>query len=692
MALDVAWLGCDLVTGQIIEELADLRPTGPLRRLIGEDQSMQLTLPLPKLGTHGAPAPNWEAATEPGRTLIVAVVNGVPLWGGLILVRQGGTSALLTLGTVTCEGYLDHRYVGDHTWTQKDEASVIAAGLLKDANLIEGIGLIIDAPPTGRKRDRQYYDKDNKTVKSALQELSGVIDGIEWTIDLEWGDATETWVRKVARVRKRLGAQAPGGGPVVTYGTSAAAVFDTPAAADTSYEYSEDYSDGRGGNHVIAWSSGEGEDMPFSAPARDEILLAAGWPRFEERFQPSTSIINVATLNNHALERLALIGRGIVGLDLTARADVYPRLGDDWNLGDDIGYELIGHWHRDGLVGQARAIGWELEPQRGTVKPLLLSPPGGFAEPTFPNWVANPSFEEDTEGWMAGGSTPPTIARSSDQAHDGAWSLLVTWPAASVAGNLLPANIASIETDASGWPNGYNCTRARSTAQAQTGAASLAMTATMVDVGFGSMTAYTATGVNGVPVAGGELYLATIHFRAAVNPRRTMGRLAFYNAAGVYVGEVTSGGLADGETTTGWLPKSWQGASPPSAARVAVEAWVGSVLSKPVVGEVHYIDGISLRAGSGASFPQVQTTLANLVPGTVYNAQAWVLVPAGGKPVALAVGGVGVGQASSLIGAWQPISFSWRATATSHSLQLWADAGVVGGEQVYLDDVEVTAA
>jgi Carbohydrate binding domain len=520
MAVDIAWLACDLVSGQIIEELADLRPTGPLRRLLGEDQSMQLTLPIPLAGTHGAPPAGWEAATSPGRTMVVAVLAGQPVWAGIVLVRAGGSGPLLTLGTVTPEGYLGRRHVGNHTWLGKDEASVIAAGLLKDA-APEGIGLVIDAPPTGKKRDRHYFATDNKTIKSALQELAGVIDGVEWTVDLEWADPSQTAVRKVARVRKRIGVVAPDGGPVVVYGASgAAAVFDTPGAADARYDFTEDYSEGHGSNHVTAWSSGEGADMPVSSPARDEALLDSGFPRYEDRFQPSTSIINKATLDKHAQERLALVGRGITALTITARADAYPLLGADWRLGDEIGYELVGHRHPAGLVGQARAVGWELEPQLGTVSPILLTPPGGFASPEVPNRVENPSFEESTEGWAAGGTVPPTIARSSVRAYQGGWSLLVTW-------------------------------------------------------------------------------------------------------------------------------------------------------------------------GTGGAFPQVQTTLDNLVPGNRYDASAWVYVPAGGRAVQLAVGGISQGDASAVQGTWEQLAYSWVATATAHSLQLWPFGAPTAGQQVYLDMVEV---
>jgi hypothetical protein len=691
MGLDVAWLGCDLVSGQIIEELPELRPWGPLRRLLGEDQSMQFTMPIPAPGTFGAPPVNWEAATEIGRTMIVCVLNGSPVWAGIVLVRQGGTSSLITFGTVTCEGYLDHRFVGDHKWTQQDEASVIAVGLLKDANDLEGIGLIIDAPPTGKKRDREYFSKDNKSVKSAMQELAGVIDGIEWTVDLEWKDATQTSILKIVRIRKRIGVVSSSSS-IPTYTVGPAAVFDTLGESSAKYEYQQDYSSGHGANHIVAWSSGEGEDQPFSAPARDEELLDSGMPRWEERFQPSTSISSIATLNTHAQERLALIGRGITAVTIVARADAYPRLGQDWFIGDDLGFELVGHWHRDGLIGQARAVGWELEPQLETVTPILLAPAGGFLVPGTPNWIENPTFEVSTAGWVAGGTVQPTLTRTAVRSHSGSWSLLVAWNIGTVT-NLLSANTSSMETSAAGWPRVYNCTVARSTAQAAVGSASLIMTGTMVDTGFGIMLAGTPDGISGVPIIGGRSYEATGQFRAGSTGRLVRCNVYAFDENGIKVGASTSV-LNATDNSTDWVTKTDVRLDAPINAHFAtVEVRAGYPgTNVPAVGEVHYADDIHFHEYAGGSYPSVTAALDNVVPGQRYNCSAWVWVPFGSAPVQIAIAGLGTGSPSSVFATWQQITYSFVATSTNHSFQIWPAQTILGGETVYLDDVEVTAA
>lgn len=371
MATVVTWLGCDLVTGRVIEELPDLVPSGPISSVLGAYTSAAFELPIP-LGGHGKPPKAWAAATEPGRTMLVAVLGEKPIWAGIVLTRVGGIAATVNLSCMTPEGYLDRRFVGDHEWVSEDEASVIAAGLIDDAQT-EGIGFTVDAPSTGTTRDRTYADQDDKTVYSTLRELMGVIEGPEWTVALDWTDATQTAVEKIVRVRKRIGFASATPDSVFTTG-SASAVVASAGVSEARYALSEDYRSGRGANHIVATSSGEGESRPQSTPARDEARIAAGWPRWEHRYSPSSSITEIETLDAHAQKALGIMGAGARTLAITARADVYPVLSKDWTVGDDIGHDLVGHRHPGGLSGVARAIGWELDAVAGLVVPILFTP------------------------------------------------------------------------------------------------------------------------------------------------------------------------------------------------------------------------------------------------------------------------------------------------------------------------------
>ena len=370
----VTWLGCDLATGTITQELPDI--TGEISRVVGRYTSASLSVPIPLGGPGSLPISLVERSTDPARTLLVAVVNDVPSWAGIPLPSEGGTGPTLQLGVVSAEGYLLHRYVRDHTWTQQDEASVIAAGLLADAGTIPGLGsgiaMTVDAPSTGRRRDREYKASDHKTVYDALVELMGVIDGPEWTIDVDWaenGADPHRSVTLVARVRPRIGR--PATTPTSVFQISAGSAFGSRSASDATYSLLVDRSGDRYANVVQAYSSGEGDDQPVSDLAVDQDQLDLGVPTWERHFQPSSNIINVATLDEHAQAELARIRDGARVLSIEARHNAYPRMGVDWQLGDDIGWELYGHRHPNGLVGQGRAVGWELDTARGVVTPLL---------------------------------------------------------------------------------------------------------------------------------------------------------------------------------------------------------------------------------------------------------------------------------------------------------------------------------
>ncbi len=368
---DIRWISCDLVTGRITEELPNLKLSGAISDVLGGITTAQFTLPIP-LPVPGVTRFEWEGATQPGRSMIVALGdNDQPFWAGVILRRNRGTEETARLATTSLNGYLNRRYVGDHDWTGQDDISVIAAGLLGDAD-DEGIGLLVDAPASGHLQDRVYKAKDNKTIYRALGELMGVEDGPEWTIDLRWEDADQLVITKTARVRTRIGVAASQ--PEAVFENTTNSVFETVGASETRYQLDEDYTDGKGANHIVAYSSGQGDEQPFSDPARDETLLAQGWPRWEYRFQPSTSISDVATLNSHAQARRAVMRLGGTAWVLDARWSAYPKLAVDWNIGDDIRWELEGHGHPDGVSGTGRAIGWDVNPETDRVNVILWAP------------------------------------------------------------------------------------------------------------------------------------------------------------------------------------------------------------------------------------------------------------------------------------------------------------------------------
>ncbi|WP_320067862.1 hypothetical protein [Micromonospora sp. RTGN7] len=349
----LTWLGCDLRTGRIAEELPALTPTGSLSRRLGAYTSAAFTLALA-----GAPAA-WEAATDPGRTMLVALADEIPVWAGIVLTRSGGSAGTVQLGVATPEAYLDRRYARDHTWTQQDETSVIAAGLIGDTAL-DGIGLTIDAPAAGRVRDRAYRGADDATVLSRLQELMGVDGGPEWTIDVRWHSDT-TRLELIARVRQRIGVQS----------ASPAAVFTHPGDV-AAYELFESYEAGRGATVVQARGEGEGDSRASSSETVAADLIASGWPRYEYRWTPGTAITSKNILDSHAQAALALLRPGARVWSVDAVATQAPRLGRDWQIGDNIRLQVLtSPRHPAGVDMAGRAWGWDWDPRADRISPIL---------------------------------------------------------------------------------------------------------------------------------------------------------------------------------------------------------------------------------------------------------------------------------------------------------------------------------
>lgn len=158
--------------------------------------------------------------------------------------------------------------------------------------------------------------------------------------------------------------------------------------------------------------------------------------------------------------------------------------------------------------------------------------------------------------------------------------------------NLLTENISDIEVDTTGWAVHTNCSIARSTAQAQEGAASLSMTSTA----GGDMGARTATGTSGVPITAGLTYTVSGYFRSAVSARDVFMRINWYDSGGSLVTTVDGDTVAD--TTTGWTRAHLTATAPPTAAFAMI---AGRVVATGAGSEVHYLDSVMLEENDGAS-------------------------------------------------------------------------------------------
>lgn len=354
---ELAWYACDLKSGRISEDLRALKPTGTLSRKLGVATTTNFELAL-----GGAPA-DWESATAPGASLLVAVdqATDTPIWAGVPLPRQGGSSPKLQLGAATLERYLDSRYPGTINLTGVDQAAVIAA-VMNAPLTTYGPPFVLDAPDTGVLMDYAGLDSDDKSVLSVLQELMAAEGGPEWTIDVAWSDASHTGFVLPFRVRPAIGLQSP-----TPEGT-----FDFPGCV-ADYSLLESYEQGKGATDVLARGEGEGTSRLSSASIARPGFDTSGWCRWVYRFTPASGITDPDLLTAHAQKAVALMGYGSRVWSLQATASRAPRLGRDWALGDSVRIVVeTSPRHRNGADVVARAYAWELDPGADKITPILV--------------------------------------------------------------------------------------------------------------------------------------------------------------------------------------------------------------------------------------------------------------------------------------------------------------------------------
>jgi hypothetical protein len=159
--------------------------------------------------------------------------------------------------------------------------------------------------------------------------------------------------------------------------------------------------------------------------------------------------------------------------------------------------------------------------------------------------------------------------------------------------NLLSANMASIETDTTGWIVNANATLARSTAQGLAGSASLAMTSAAAgNVSVRIDDAYAPAATPGVT------YTICASFRAATATRQVEARLRFLD---VNKTQLTSTSVnIPTDTTSGWTQVINTAVAP--ANTVYLSTFLVA-LSTGAAGEVHYVDCIGAWVGSSSHWP-----------------------------------------------------------------------------------------
>jgi hypothetical protein len=354
-----SWLSVEVLTGRVIAELTDLE-CDSVSKQIGESTTATASFPL------SAKRPeNWQRALLEGGSAFVLVDEEhlVAPWGGMVLRTTPDESDKVPVSLATYETYLGRRYVGDVDYDQVGAVDIIV-DLLQKFVLTGSNGGIpmriqVEGPSRGIVVDQSYQDSADKTVLSALQTLSSLDGGPEWTISWETLDSGQTFTPVFRVSGTKLGSRVPDG-------MSAAATFEIPGPV-TAVSLDRDYTDGNGANDVMATSTAAGTARPQSSHVVTPDLQR---PTFELRFTPDTDVDDDDVLQSHAVSQAAAVADGTRTLALQSAVKDAPRLGVDWSEGDDVGYVVGGfdRFDRDlvpafpgGISGTVRAVGWVLD-------------------------------------------------------------------------------------------------------------------------------------------------------------------------------------------------------------------------------------------------------------------------------------------------------------------------------------------
>jgi hypothetical protein len=197
------------------------------------------------------------------------------------------------------------------------------------------------------------------------------------------------------------------------------------------------------------------------------------------------------------------------------------------------------------------------------------------------NYFSNWAYSQFTMGIDSPASPSITAAYDSNNG-----SIAVT-----VYGrtNVLTTNQASLETDTTGWVSTTNCSIARSTAEASSGSASLALTATAI----GDMVAGTSTYTTVTPNVD---FSATAEFKAASTARSCSIAIEWFNSSNTSLGRTY--GTASNDSSSSWGARTITATAPATAATAQVYVKVASAAAS----EVHYVDKIAFHAGASPTW------------------------------------------------------------------------------------------
>ena len=194
----LSWVSVNANDGSIIADLPTLKVDGSLKQTLMRYESQTASLPLGDPNDPDDPSrppENWRQATRKGAVFLVALDEGDennqrrPLWGGMVIRRVTSSNDDVKLSLVTAEAYFDRVYVGNEKFAGQAQNLIMQDLVTEYAKTGAKRGLPIRVEIVGANgeiRGKEYTEAEDKTLYSVLTELSGMLDGPEWTVRWEW--------------------------------------------------------------------------------------------------------------------------------------------------------------------------------------------------------------------------------------------------------------------------------------------------------------------------------------------------------------------------------------------------------------------------------------------------------------------------------------------------------------------------
>lgn len=314
-----------------------------------------------KLDVEGLSNADIIDGTMPGRTEMYVERNKRLIWGGIVWSRTWQEqSKSLQFSSQTFESWLFSQAIEEAlAYTDEDQRNIVRELIthMQAKSIYSDIGIVVpDAFSDNVVRTVDFSTYEGWTYGRAIDYMSEYDEGLDWTIEVAWGDDNKPTKR--LRVNDVLGRSL----------SDTSLVFDYPGNIK-NFWWPE--SAAKGAVTVLGRGKGEGSEAIHSKYTHSD-LLALGYPDIQ-RFYDNKDTSVQATLDSQTKAEADLLKvPAVVPTFELASAEIL------WNLGDYANFIIKSpRFPKEPNRFSSRIIGWELTPLRSdTSEELKLIIPG----------------------------------------------------------------------------------------------------------------------------------------------------------------------------------------------------------------------------------------------------------------------------------------------------------------------------